>query len=262
MNERSYGGFSVGGQEQVRPMESAVLDYVQNRLEAARARRIRAGRPLVTLSYAQSLDGSIASLNRRPLALSSLHSLTVTHALRALHEAILVGIGCVLADNPRLTVRLVPGGNPQPIIIDSRLRFPFSSHLLGRADPAPWIVTTEKAESGRQKRLEGAGARVIRLPAAREAERIDLSRLLSFLRREGIRSLMVEGGARIITNFITQRLVDQVVITIAPLLVGGLRVFGRSLRRDGYGFPRLRNIVYEQFEEDLILCGEPDWEGR
>jgi riboflavin-specific deaminase-like protein len=101
-----------------------ILEQVCEVLQSAAAHRQCLGRPFVTLSYAQSLDGSIADRPGRPLALSGEASMALTHSLRASHEAILVGIGTVLADNPSLNVRLVAGKNPQPIVVDSRLRFP------------------------------------------------------------------------------------------------------------------------------------------
>ncbi|MCK4899238.1 MAG: RibD family protein, partial [Anaerolineales bacterium] len=99
-------------------------------LADAKADSQSAERPLVTLSYAQSLDGSIAVRRGSPLSLSSPEAMTLTHRLRAAHETILVGIGTVLADNPRLTVRLVEGRNPQPIILDSHLRLFLDANLL------------------------------------------------------------------------------------------------------------------------------------
>ncbi len=239
---------------------SAVVTRVQGLLGQASRHRERTGRPLITLTYAQSLDGSIASLGGKPLRLSSVFSLTMTHALRASHDAILVGIGCVLADNPRLTVRLVCGGNPQPVIVDSRLRVPLSSNLLGNCGPPPWIATTDKADEKKGKALESAGATVIRLKST-PAGAVDLPMLLLSLGERGVNSVMVEGGARIISSFVTSRLIDQVVITIAPILVGGLRVMEGPFPVSPRHFPRLRNMVYERAGEDLILCGNPEWAG-
>jgi GTP cyclohydrolase II len=238
-------------------VESAVVDWVRERLSEAADHRARKGRPLVTLTYAQSLDGSIAIRRRSPLALSSDRSLTMTHALRAGHDAILVGIGCVLADNPRLTVRLAPGGSPQPVVLDSRLRFPRSSRLLEEKGPAPWIMTAHGSDEKRRKRLESGGAKVFRMKPAPEG--VDLLSILSCLADKGVNSVMVEGGARIITSFMRSRMVDQVVITIAPVLVGGLRGVERPLGVSPGAFPRVKNTVYERAEEDLIMCGEPDW---
>ncbi len=234
-----------------------ILEQVCEILQAAAAHRQRTGRPLVTLSYAQSLDGSIADRPGRPLALSGEASRAMTHGLRAAHEAILVGIGTVLADNPRLNVRLAAGKDPQPIVVDSRLRFPSYANLL-KNGRVPWIATNQGADAERQQALEAAGAKVLRLAGSNGW--VDLAELLQSLGSMGINSLMVEGGAQIITSFLASRLVDQVVLTIAPLLVGGLRVVDHlghsSMRR----FPRLRNLSYQQLGEDLVLRGDPDWD--
>jgi 3,4-dihydroxy 2-butanone 4-phosphate synthase/GTP cyclohydrolase II len=215
------------------------------------------GRPFVTLSYAQSLDGSIAARSGRPLALSGPESLALTHSLRAAHDAILVGIGTLLADNPRLTVRLVAGKNPQPVVVDSRLRFPSYAALLGNGR-TPWIATCQEADLGRQAALEAAGARVLRLPSANGW--VDLVSLLAHLRDLGIHSLLVEGGAQVITSFLISRRVDQMVLTIAPLLVGGLRVVDQLRPSPANRFPRLRQLSYGRLGDDLVVRGEPDWE--
>ena len=238
------------------PVEEVIpiLDQVCEFLQSAATHRRQTGRPLVTLSYAQSLDGSIADRPGRPLALSGSQAMAMTHRLRSSHEAILVGIGTVLADNPRLNVRLVSGSSPQPVIVDSRLRFPPYANLL-RNGRSPWIVTNEGADRERQEALEATGARVIRLPASNGL--VDLTALLERLAAMGLNSLMVEGGAQIITSFLAYRLVDQVILTIAPLLVGGLRVVD-SLGRGR--FPRLGNLTYQRLGEDLVLMGEPEWQ--
>src|SRR5512143_2126154 len=127
------------------------------------ARSADAGRPLGTLTYAQSLDGSIAARRDQRLELSGEESRVMTHRLRAAHAAILVGIGTVLADDPRLTARLVGGPDPQPVILDSHLRVPASARLLQNI-LKPWIITTEAADPHRKGALEAAGARLITAP--------------------------------------------------------------------------------------------------
>lgn len=191
------------------------------------------------------------------MALSGPMSQTFTHRLRAVHDAILVGIGTVLADNPRLNVRLVSGPNPQPVVLDSRLRFPSYSQLL-KDGAVPWIATAQHADPGRQEELEQQGAVVLRLPLARGGG-IDLPNLLEVLGSRGIASLMVEGGAQVINSFISSRLVDQVIVTIAPVLVGGLRVLDSFTPSLSGPFPRLTGVSFHQLGEDLVVWGLPDW---
>ncbi len=234
------------------------MEQIEARLTQAAEHRQRVNRPWVTLSYAQSLDGCIAICRGQSLALSGPQSLTLTHQLRAAHDAILVGIGTVLADNPRLTVRLVEGKNPQPVVVDSRLRFPLDASLLQDHPLSPWIVTTDQGDRDRQRVLERAGARVLRLPTRADGQ-VHLTALLEQLGKLGLNSLMVEGGARIITSFLSERLVDFLVLTVPPTLVGGLHAVDSLGGSDPAHFPRLRHPGSEWLGEDLILWGDLAW---
>ncbi len=227
-------------------------------------------RPQVTLSYAQSLDGSIAALRGSPLTLSSPESLRLTHQLRAAHHGILVGVGTVIADDPQLTARKVNGSNPRPIILDSQLRTPVRAKLLRRNGCAPWIMTTAKASQDRQRALEAAGAKVVRLGCSPEGL-VHLKEMLSYLYAHGVLRLMVEGGARVITAFVSQKLVDHLIVTIAPILVGGQRSLEQLLlppapgyrqdsARSAAHFPSLTDIRYKQLGKDLIVWGTFNWE--
>ena len=113
----------------------------------------RLGRPQVILSYAQSLDGCIAARRGCRLALSGADSMKLTHTLRAGNDAVLVGIGTVLADDPLLSVRLAKGPSPRPVVLDSRLRLPVRCHLLHNGN-RPWVLTTPAASASRQASLE------------------------------------------------------------------------------------------------------------
>lgn len=217
-------------------------------MESVVIQPVRATRPSVTLSYAQSLDGSIASATGDTLLLSGPESLALTHELRAFHDAVLIGIGTLLADNPRLTVRLAPGTHPQPIVADSRLRFPLDVHLLQSPAVPPWIATTDQADSRHQATLEAAGARVWRLPPD-DTNRVDLRALLQLLADQGIKRLMVEGGSQIISSFLVAGLVDSLVITITPKFIGGLPAIAPCAT----GLPTLRNVRYETLGNDLIV---------
>ena len=228
-------------------------------------------RPLVMLSYAQSLDGSIAAQPGVRTALSGPESLRMTHHLRAAHDAILIGIETVLVDNPSLTVRLVEGKNPQPVILDSRLRFPLTSKMVQKNNP-PWVAHSlpeqlEQAERRvfweRAEALEASGVRLLPVPED-QSGRLSLPVMLGCLAEMGVSSLMVEGGARVITSFLEAGLVDFVVLTIAPLFLGGLRGVGWEpilAQQNDENLPslfprRLREVGIERLGDDLVVWGE------
>jgi len=233
---------------------SSILSELLVRLEDAQAQAFRRSRPFVTLAYAQSLDGSIAGEGNRPLSLSSQASLQLTHELRASHDAILVGVGTVVADNPRLNVRLASGEDPRPIVVDSRLRIPRDAHLLENARGV-WLATTEAAATSTEAELQSRGALVLRLRAL-ENGWVDLEALLERLAKRGVRHLLVEGGARILTSFLESKIVDYLVITISPRFVGGLRPLDS---RELPSFPSLVSWRSERVGEDLVMAGGLVW---
>ncbi len=212
--------------------------------------------PSVTLSYAQSLDGSIAARPGKPLQLSNPQSQTLTHQLRSLHDAVLVGISTVLTDDPRLTVRLVAGKDPRAVVLDGRLRLPLDARLLRSSSVPPIVATTKRASTLREKKLKEAGAEVVRLPE-QGRRLINLQSLLEHLYKLGIRSLMVEGGAQVISEFLAGNLVDQMIVTIAPQIVGGLNAIKPSApktRSKNRG--SLTNVQYESFGGDLVMYAD------
>jgi 3,4-dihydroxy 2-butanone 4-phosphate synthase/GTP cyclohydrolase II len=222
----------------------------------------KTGRPFVTLTYAQSLDGSIATSDQQPLSISGDQSLAFTHQLRATHDAILVGIGTVLSDDPRLNVRHTDGSHPTPVVLDTHLRFPLDAQLLSCKGPKPIIATNESASKDRQVRLEAEGASVVRLSCTEDG--ICLDPLLKALAEKGITTLMVEGGTEVIASFLKNRLVDHLIVTIAPMLIGGQRVLPEmnpaGEQREFPSFPKLKNVNYRWLGEDLILEGTPVWQ--
>lgn len=239
------------------------VERMRHLLELDPTHTRRPERPFVTLSYAQSLDGSITAQRGQPFAISGPESLRMTHQLRAEHDAILVGIGTLLADDPRLTVRLgedaPPRHHPRPIVLDSTLRLPLTAKLLQNPQK-PWVITTMQADNGRQQALEAAGAKVWRVPANAEGQ-VALPPMLALLAQEGIGRLMVEGGASIITHFLAQRLVDQLIITIAPVFIGGFNVLNRLVRLNGHGeFPQLKTPHTQWFGKDMVISGTVHWD--
>ena len=226
-------------------------------LTQARARARRRDRPFVTLAYAQSLDGSITTARGERYSLSGPDALRLTHALRARHDAILIGIGTVLADDPELGVRLANGPSPQPVIVDSHLRTPSDAKVLSRPGRAVWIAATNFA---RVANIPGEGRRIIDCPALPNGW-VDLQALLRRLGSEGVEHVMVEGGARIITSFLAARLVDYAVVTIAPQFLGGLPAVDSSAR---VGLPvplatLTTTWVSCRVGDDLVVAGEVAW---
>lgn len=228
-----------------------LLEHIDDHLRRTHGAANR-GRPRATLAFAQSLDGSITLRPDCRLPLSNPRSLTLTHHLRARHDAILVGVNTVLVDDPRLTVRLVPGASPWPVVVDSRLRTPTGASLLRGASRAPLIVTTADAPEEKAALLRAAGATILRIASNPEGT-VDLVALLGHLHRLGVSTLMVEGGARIITSFLSARLVDLAVLTVCPLFVGGPRAYAPAAVG---AMPRLRNVRAARLDDDLILVGD------
>ena len=229
------------------------MDIIEHLTDRAGEVAREFGRPLVTLSYAQSLDGSIAARPGTPLALSGPEAMALTHRIRSQHDAILVGIGTVLADNPRLTVRLFDGPNPQPVVLDSRLRFPLDAHLLSGPE-RPWITALPGSDPVKRQELKMAGARVFEIPPGEDGH-LSIPGLLKCLAGEGVKSLMVEGGAEVIASFLGLGLVDQVLLTIAPMFVGGLHAPGRL---PGNAMVRLAEMQVLRLGKDLIVYGKPE----
>jgi 3,4-dihydroxy 2-butanone 4-phosphate synthase/GTP cyclohydrolase II len=236
--------------------EHSLLSKIRSCFDRA-PNRTNFSRPFVTLSYAQSIDGSIAYRPGRPLALSCRDSLTLTHQLRSIHDGILVGIGTILADDPYLTVRHINEKSPQPIIVDGRLRFPLDAHALKHHNHAPWIATGEKPDLGREQALINSGAKVIRTPISPDGL-IDLTVLLKRLLDMNIKSLMVEGGAEIITSFLKHRLVDQLVLTISPFFIGGMHSIW-PMQLDRLNPPVLENMSWEMCGSDIVVRADIAW---
>jgi len=234
----------------------SILAIARSKIIPPPIRRNPGSFPYVTLSYAQSLDGSIAGRPGRPFALSGNESMRMTHRLRALHDGILVGIGTILADNPHLTVRLTNGRSPQAIITDSRLRISLDAHVV-RSQRPPWIISSQEFDPERKRNLTEAGLTVIHVPSHADGL-IDLTILLRVLRSRGIGSLMVEGGSAIITSFLRNRLVDQIILTLSPVLIGGMQAIW-PLQLDTADPPRLQNVDYALFGPDLVVRADLNW---
>jgi diaminohydroxyphosphoribosylaminopyrimidine deaminase/5-amino-6-(5-phosphoribosylamino)uracil reductase len=185
------------------------------------------GYPFVTVKYAQTLDGRIATRSGHSRWISSPPSLKLAHRLRSLHDSILVGAGTVLKDDPELTCRLVKGRNPRRVIVDSSLEIPLSSRILLDQDRAKTMIFTTASDHREKLKILSDRGVDIRVVEGDQSGRINLRELLRALGQEGISSVLVEGGSRIITSFLKARLADRLVIITAPKIIGkGIEAVG------------------------------------
>ena len=217
---------------------------------------MRAPRPPVTIHYAQTLDGRLATRTGDSQWISAEPSTRFAHGLRASHAAVMVGSGTVTTDNPRLTTRLVQGPSPVRIVVDSTLRLSPSAKVISDRAAPTILATTTRATHDRRRAFADAGADVLVLPATAEG-RVDLGALLDELGRRGLDSVLVEGGAGLITALLREHRVRRLVVSIAPMIVGaGIEAVGDldiTRLRDALAF---RRASFSQVGPDVIFDGE------
>lgn len=206
--------------------------------------------PFVTLKYAQTLDGRIATATGHSRWISSAESRRYAHYLRTIHDGILVGAGTLEKDDPELTVRLTRGRQPIRVVLDSHLKLSLQARVLRDQDLARTIVAaTHAADPEKLAELRRMGIETI-LVEEDEHHRVDIKELLIELGKRNISSLLIEGGASIITSVLRERMADRMVVIMAPKIAGkgiegvgdlGIRVMDdamrlsirRVLRKDG-----------------------------
>ncbi len=237
----------------VRRLRAAGLDVETGLCEAEAAEinagffcRLRNGRPLVTLKLATSLDGRIATGRGESQWISGPPARERAHALRAAHDAIMVGTGTALADDPQLTCRL-PGlaqRSPVRVVVDRHLRIPPTMRLISDARAVPtWVLTLPSADPERRRAFLSAGATVIDIDPGPDGNG-SLAGALAALGERGITRLLVEGGGRLAAAFARAGLVDRLVWVHAPVLIGGdgipaIAEFGLEVLAKAPSFKRL-----------------------
>ena len=227
-------------------------------LAAPHVKFITTGRPLVTAKFAMSLDGKIATRTGDSKWITSEESRRYVHELRARSDAIMAGIGTVIADNPQLTARTTDGSplprQPLRVVVDSRGRLPNDSTLLQQ--PGSTLVAAARECREDRVRLEAAGAEVFLTPA--KDGRVDLSGLMDELGRRDITSVFVEGGGTLLGSLFDAGLVDRVVGFVAPVIVGGESALspvggeGAELMTEAL---RLKDVRIETFGDDVAVTG-------
>ncbi len=194
-----------------------LLNWHREWEQAKTTAQAHAVRPFVTATFAISRDGCLSRTQGEPTVISANAAMQMTHALRAVHDVVLVGVGTVLSDDPLLTTRLVPGPSPRRVVLDSTLRTPLTARVLTTPGDAPLIVGSTEAAPARAEALRAAGAQVVLLEPSDEG--VSLTAMLEHLRGLAVSSVMVEGGATVLKSFFADRAVDFVCITESPLLL-------------------------------------------
>lgn len=252
-----------GGVAQLRaagiPVTVGLLGDAARRQNEVYLKWITRGLPFVTFKTAITLDGKIATRTGDSRWVTGEQARARVHRLRAEHDAILVGIGTVRADDPLLTARLPRARNPLRVVVDARAELPLDSRIGRTLAEVPTLVaTTTEAPAARCHALRSAAAQVAELPA-REG-RVDLAALMAELARRQVTSVLLEGGAEIAASMLAAGLVDKVVVFVAPKIVGGRAapgpVGGEGVARMADALP-LHDIRCRRVGEDLLIVGYP-----
>lgn len=221
---------------------------------------ITTSKPFVTVKTAMTLDGKIATHKGDGKWITSDESRKYVHQLRHENDAILVGVGTILEDNPLLTVRTIPEGlNPIRVIIDTSLRISIDSKVLIDRKAPTWIFTTNSAPIDKINKLEDMDIRVF---VTSGEEKVSLQEVIKKLGELGITSVLVEGGSKIIGDLFDEELIDKYIAFISPKLVGGqlslTSISGTGIS-DMSDAVRLSNLTIERFSEDICITGYPIW---
>lgn len=240
-------------------VDVGVLERECHQLNEVFFKWMKTGLPFVTLKYAQSMDGRIATAGGHCRWISSLKSLKFAHRLRALHDGIIVGSGTALKDDPELTTRLARGGSPLRIVVDSRLSLPLEARILQNQDQARTIIaTTKHADRGKRQLLANKGIEVLSCGEAPDGS-VDLEQLLFVLGQRSLTSLLVEGGAKLLTSFLKARLADRLVVIQAPKIIGaGIEAVGALGVTTMAEAIRVDTIKSRRLGDDIIIDGRID----
>ena len=237
-------------------VQTGILESSAKKLNEKYVKYMSSGMPWVSLKAAQTLDGRIADVNGESKWITSEASRKEVHKLRSTHDAVLVGAGTLIKDNPRLNVRHVDGQQPFRVVIDENLESPSDANVfnIGEGDKT-LLFTSAKGTSDKLKSIEDNGVRVIKYDSVNG---IDIKWMLGKLVAHGISSVLVEGGGTIFSSFLDSGLVDRYIIFVNPSFMGsGLGTFDT----DGFSVSnrlRLKEVSVELIGEDIMVQGIPE----
>jgi diaminohydroxyphosphoribosylaminopyrimidine deaminase/5-amino-6-(5-phosphoribosylamino)uracil reductase len=240
-----------------------VLEEEARRLNEVFFHFITTGKPFVTVKTASTLDGKIATETGHSRWITGEEAREQVHLLRRQHDAILVGVNTVIADDPALTARqngVETGRQPIRVILDTRLRIPLGSRVVTDGKAPTWVYTTTLAPVEKRQELEKRGVRVILL----DGWQVAVERVLESLGQQGISSLLVEGGAAVNGSFLRAKAIQKIIHYVSMKLVGGgdaptpFGGTGIAMMDDAV---TLRDVEVERVgQRDIRIAGYPVWE--
>ena len=239
---------------------SGVLEQECREINLPFIKHSATGQPWVTLKAGMSADGRIAALSGQATMITGKQSLRRVHVLRNQTDAILIGIGTALVDDPSLTTRLhgsASGRDPLRLVLDAELRLPASAKMLQQESSAEtWIFCARGVDKKRRSRLEASGAVIKTVPVTSKGK-LDLKAVLTALGQSQVTSLLVEGGSKVHGSFLEAGLVDHLLLFIAPQFIGeqGVPLITFSSKRKKKDLPQFKIMKTSRYGEDVLLEG-------
>lgn len=240
-------------------VEVGVLEQEARLLNERFIHNMISSTPFIVSKVAMTLDGKLATHNGHSKWVTGTEAREFVHQLRNEVDGIMVGIGTVLADNPKLTTRLPEGGkNPIRIILDSNLRIPIDAEVTDTTEAQTWVVTSEEADQSKIALLKEKGLEVIFVPASESG--LDLPALLKRLYEEGITDVLLEGGSELNGAFLKAGLINKFLIFVAPKLLGGRNSKTPFAGADSERMDEASNVDFhsvEYFGRDICITAYP-----
>ena len=238
---------------------TGILEAECRRLNEPFVKHVTTGLPFVILKSAMTMDGKTATATGDSRWITNEKSRHYVHKLRSMVDAILVGVGTVLVDDPQLTARIPRGKDPLRVVVDSSLRIPPSARMLCQESAAATVIATVSEDGTRIATLESFGAEVLRCRAS--TGRVDLRDLFARLGARGVQSILLEGGSELAGEALRAGLIDKFVLFYAPKLLGGadgFGIFGGPSAERMDGCRGLKDVSVRRFGNDVMIEAYPE----